>query len=235
MKILALDLSSPSGSIALMEDGVIAGEYSSPAAVVHSTWLPGAVRDFLEPLGRSLNDIDIFATTVGPGSFTGTRVAISTVKGLAWGLGRRVYGASTLKAIAHNVPVAVGVNGAVCAVLDARKGEVYAALYRRAPGGGLETLMEECVLTPAALVGELGLLKAAPVVFTGDGVKVCTVEALLAVEQATTAPEALWTVKASVVARMAHDYIEGAVAPEFLSPVYLRKPGAVFKKPGKAK
>jgi len=214
-----------------MEDGVIAGEFSAREAVVHSTWLPGAVRDFLEPLGRSLKDIDIFATTIGPGSFTGTRVAVSTVKGLAWGLGRRVYGASTLKAIAHNTAD----GGATCAVLDARKGEIYAALYRKGPAGALETLMQECVLTPAALFDELGLLKPGPVVFTGDGVKVFPLEALLAIEQAKTATEAQWTVKASVVARMAHDDIEGALSPELLSPVYLRKPGAVFKKPGKTK
>jgi len=233
VKILALDLSSPSGSIALMEDGSISGEFSSPEAVVHSTWLPGAVRDFLGPLGLSPAEIDIFATTVGPGSFTGTRVAVSTVKGLAWALGRKVYGASTLKAIAHN---AAGPDDrAVCALLDARKGEIYAALYRRGAGGALDTLMQERVITPDGLLDELGRIRPGPVAFIGDGVKLCAVEALLAIERASVVPEAHWRVKASVVARMAHDDIDGALPPELLSPVYLRKPGAVFKKSGKVK
>lgn len=229
MRILALDLSSPSGSIAMMEDGVVAAEVSSPEAVVHSTWLPGAIRDFLGSLGRSPGEIDVFATTVGPGSFTGIRVAVSTVKGLAWPLGRSVYGASTLKAIAHNVP---GVRP-ICVVLDARRGDIYAALYRRGGDGALETLMQERALTPSALFEELGRIEEGPVVFTGSGLDVLGAEAFTATERFEAALEAQWPVSAAVVARMAHDDIESVHGPELLSPVYLRKPGAVFKKSGK--
>lgn len=233
MKILALDLSSPSGSIAFMSDGVLVAELSSTGPVTHSTWLPGAVRDFLAPLGRSrsIDEIDIFATTVGPGSFTGTRVAVSTVKGFAWPLGRKVYGASTLKAAAHNIDSPE----AICPVLDARRGEVYASLYRRGPTGVLETVMGERVLSPERLFEEIKLLNPGPVVFTGSGLKLCSAEALSAIDRARSAPEALWRVRAAVVARMAFDDIDGALAPELLCPVYLRKPGAVFKKPGKVK
>lgn len=231
MKILAIDLSSPSGSIALLDGGTLAGEFRPPETVVHSTWLPGGVRDFLLSVGCVLDDIDIFATTVGPGSFTGTRVAVSTIKGFAWALGRKVYGASVLKAAAYNVDSA----GAVCSVLDARRGEVYAALYRREAEDALDTLMEERVLTPEALFEEIGRIKPGPVVFTGSGLKVITPEALTARGDYSPAPEELWPVKASVVARMASKDPAGALSPELLTPVYLRKPGAVFKKTAKVK
>lgn len=234
MKILAIDLSSPSGSIALLDGGVLAGEYSPPETVVHSTWLPGGVRDFLLSVGCVLDDIDIFATTVGPGTFTGTRVAVSTIKGFAWALGRKVYGASALKAAAYNIET----SGAVCTVLDARRGEVYAAIYRRGgsgANGALDTLMEERVLTPEALFGEIERIKPGPVVFTGGGLKAIEPDTFGAVENCTAAPEELWPVRASVVARMALEDPEGALSPELLTPVYLRKPGSVFKKSANGK
>jgi len=231
VRILALDLSTSRGSIALMEDSAITGELTSPDSVVHSTWLPGAVRDFLLSLDLSLKDMDILATTVGPGSFTGTRVGISTIKGLAWPLGKRVFGASTLRAMAYNIEKP----GLVCPVIDARRGEVYAAVYRKDAGGALKTLMDETVLTQAALAQRLAGLDSGPVVCLGDGLKAEGAEPLLELENVQKADEADWPVRASVVARMAHEDPGGACSVELLTPVYLRKPGSVFKKSPKAK
>ncbi|MFQ5736724.1 MAG: tRNA (adenosine(37)-N6)-threonylcarbamoyltransferase complex dimerization subunit type 1 TsaB [Thermodesulfobacteriota bacterium] len=229
--VLALDTSAPRGGIALLEGGLLVKEASGPVEGRHSTWLPGAIRSLLEDAGRSLADIDVFATAVGPGSFTGVRVGVATVKGLAWPLGRKVYGASTLGAIARNFSAGT----VVCPVLDARRGQVYAALYRVLPDGA-QLLMDEAAFTPEELLGKVKAVCApGPVVFAGDGIDVCAREALESLDGAALAPAELWRSTAANVARMAGWDLPGAVDPALLAPVYLRKPGAEFKKSPKNK
>lgn len=231
VSILALDASSASGSIALSIGEDLVSELNVENAGPHSAWLLPAVSAFLSDSGCTAGDIDIYAATVGPGSFTGIRIAVSTVKGLAWPLGKKVYGASTLKALAMNC----GAPGAtICPLLDARKGEVYAALFSFS-GEGMKALMDESVLTPGELFANIERLAPGPVTFTGPGLAVYGDEVLKNVTGADAAPEQHWRVKASNVALLALRDTPNATAPGLLSPVYLRKPGTEFKKAAKYK
>ncbi|MDP2690757.1 MAG: tRNA (adenosine(37)-N6)-threonylcarbamoyltransferase complex dimerization subunit type 1 TsaB [Deltaproteobacteria bacterium] len=224
--VLAFDTSSPSGGIALVRGGRVVKERVDADAGAHSTWILGALKSFLEGTGHRLEDTSLFAVTIGPGSFTGIRIAVSTVKGMAWPLGRKVYGASTLRALARNIPSA---GAAVCPLLDARKGEVYSALFRINASGGLVVLMDEKALSPSALFEEIERLAPGPVVFLGEGLKNYSKDVLERVKEARLAPEEQWRARASTVALMAFEDKGNAVSPELLAPVYLRKPGSEFK------
>ncbi len=230
--VLALDTSSPSGGLALLSNGRLVAERTVEDVGTHSTWLPGAIGKFLEETGTSLGSIGLYATAVGPGSFTGIRIGVATVKALAWVYGARVYGASTLAAISLNEPDSAA---CVCPVLDARKGQVYAALFGPgAPGtpgpGEREILLPEGVFTPGELVEEVKGLAQGPVVFLGEGVDACGPGAFDGIEGARISARTLWRARAANVARMAEAAKSGVTGPELLSPVYLRKTGTEFKK-----
>ncbi|MBI5491816.1 MAG: tRNA (adenosine(37)-N6)-threonylcarbamoyltransferase complex dimerization subunit type 1 TsaB [Deltaproteobacteria bacterium] len=226
MKVLAISTSSASGSIALVncngENDEVAAELASGAAENHSRWLLKSIKALLEGARCSIGEIDLFAVDVGPGSFTGIRVGVSTVKGLAWPSNRKAAGVSTLKALAMNISS----ERPICPVLDARKGEVYAALYLR-KDGRFEELMGESAIKPQALFDRVNELCPGPVVFLGGGLGVYGNEILKNIKGAELAPERLWQIRASNVALLARD--SAPVGPEALSPVYLRKSEAELK------
>ena len=220
MKILAFDTSSTSGSIALLDDRRLIGECTAGDVGTHADWLMPAVDTLLKSSSVRINEIDLFAASVGPGSFTGLRVGISAVKGLAWALKKNVAGVSTLKSLALNLRYS---SQLVCPVLDARKGELYAALYSFM-GDKPETLLEESALPPEKLFRFLQTeARGRKVVFLGGGLKVYSDAIKSAVKDAVLAPEPLWHVRASNIALLASEDYTRNVAPEMLSPVYLRK------------
>jgi tRNA threonylcarbamoyladenosine biosynthesis protein TsaB len=185
----------------------------------------------------SPEDVDLLALGLGPGSFTGLRIGVSIVKGLAWAMKRPVVGVSTLKALAMNVRYS---DLTVCPLLDARKGEVYAALYRRAlRDGGMEAVMDDCALKPEELIhrvigkggeGEKGE-KAGPTVFLGDGLRVYSEKIKEKIKDAIVAPGFLWHVRGSNIAELALSGGGKEISPDKLTPVYLRKSEAELKKP----
>ncbi|MBI5902712.1 MAG: tRNA (adenosine(37)-N6)-threonylcarbamoyltransferase complex dimerization subunit type 1 TsaB [Deltaproteobacteria bacterium] len=223
-KILAFDTSSASGSVALMDGERLLCEWNSGDAGKHSNWLMPAIDGVLKSVGVRLADIDLYAVDTGPGSFTGLRIGVSTVKGLAWATGRKVVGVSTLEALALNLRYS---RMAVCPVLDARKGEVYAAVYRYA-GNGMEAVMKDSALSPAALFERLNGVKG-PVVFLGNGLTVYSEEIKKNVDGAVAAPAALWSMRASNIAMLALERALRAVSPAGLGPLYLRKSEAEIK------
>jgi len=216
-----MDTSAASGSIALVRDGRLVSERIVGDAGPHARWLLASVKSLLDDFGLTPGGIDLYAVAVGPGSFTGLRIGISTVKGLAWSSGRPVAPVSTLSALAMNAPFS---GHAVCPVLDARKSEVYAALYA-SEDGRLTALMEPEAITPGALLKRMDRLipEGAGVVFLGSGLK--TYGAVLSEGRAgaVIAPEPLWHVRASNIALLASE--KGAVTahPGDLVPLYLRK------------
>lgn len=227
MKILAFDTSSTSGSIALVSDGSLVAEWTVGDVGVHARWLLGSVAALLESVGTEIADIDRFALTTGPGSFTGLRIGMSTVKGLAWSLGRPVTGVSTLAALAMNLEYS---SLAVCPILDARKKEVYSAVYRFAPGGGgPEALLEDTVCPPAELFGRIAGLDPGPVVFLGHGLRVYGEAVRDNLPSALFAPEPLWHARAVNIARLASAPDAGATDSLNISPIYLRKSEAEIK------
>lgn len=224
--ILAIDTSSPSGSIALFSDKRLVAELTVSEAGVHAEWLLKSIDAFLSSINRSIDEVDLFAVTNGPGSFTGIRIGVSAVKGLAWSIGKKVAGVSTLQALSLNLPYSVR---PVCAVLDARKGEVYSALFDLS-GGGVKELMPEAALSPQALVDALASLHLpSPPIFIGDGLKVYGDLFKDKVAPASFAPEALWRIRASNVALLAIDDFHKDRDPKDLIPVYLRKSEAEIK------
>ena len=164
MKILAVDTSALTASVAVMEDSILKGEISYTTALTHSQTIMPMVDELLRNLSLTCDDIDLFACSDGPGSFTGLRIGIGTIKGLAYGCDKKVVGVSTLEALAYNVSSS---NLLVAPIMDARRNQVYNALYRFQDG------KIECIAPPRALsIEELAESISEKTIFVGDGVKV---------------------------------------------------------------
>jgi tRNA threonylcarbamoyladenosine biosynthesis protein TsaB len=169
MLVLGIETTTTQGGVALLGDDGLVSEYTLNVAITHSERLLPALDRMLQDAGLDLQHVDGLAVGIGPGSFTGLRIGLSTVKGLAYATGLPVVGVPSLEALAWSVPAA---RWQVCPVLDARKQEVYAALFRHAPGG-LRRLCEDQALSPEALCAWI----RRPTLFLGDGL--ATYEALL--------------------------------------------------------
>jgi len=128
LRILALDTATRTCSVALVRDGEVLAERTERGAANHAATLPQLVADVLDEAGERLAAGDAVAVAIGPGSFTGLRIGLSFAKGLAFASGLRIVGVPTLDALALAAPPWDGV---LCAALDARKQEIYAALYGR--------------------------------------------------------------------------------------------------------
>jgi tRNA threonylcarbamoyladenosine biosynthesis protein TsaB len=127
MKILAIDTSTPVGSIAIVEGDLLKAQHILNISTTHNQRLLPGIDRILTDADWTLKDLDALAVSLGPGSFTGLRIGLSVVKGLAWATGKPLAGVPTLDALAVNVPLAPY---PIYPVLDARKGEIYTALYR---------------------------------------------------------------------------------------------------------
>ncbi len=127
MLILASETSGSSVSVAAWRDGGIMGELTLRTGAAHSaTYLP-LIEDLIKQCGIQIGDVDLFAVTTGPGSFTGIRIGISAVKAMAYAAGRRTVGVSTLAALAW--PYRMLAHTMICPMLDARNGRVYASAW----------------------------------------------------------------------------------------------------------
>jgi tRNA threonylcarbamoyladenosine biosynthesis protein TsaB len=160
MRVLAVETSTLAGGAALLDGGLVVGEYTLDVSLTHSERLMGAVDRLLTDAGWTVRDLEGLAVSVGPGSFTGLRIGLSTVKGLALALAIPVAAVPTLDAMATLLPFAAL---PVCPVLDARKREVYASLYRW-DGAGMRREWEYLALSPADLARRLD----EPVIVLGD-------------------------------------------------------------------
>ena len=161
MKILAIDTSTPVGSIAIVEDALLKAQHILNINATHNQRLLPGIDRILKEAECSLNDLDAFAVSLGPGSFTGLRIGISIVKGLAWATGKPLAGVPTLDALAANIPF---VPYLICPVLDARKGEIYTAVFRWGNEQIPERLTEYMAIKPE----ELGDLISEKTVLVGD-------------------------------------------------------------------
>lgn len=163
MLTLAFESSAKAASVALVEDGRLIAQYSQVSGLTHSRTLLPMAEDLLKNTEKDLSQIDLLAVAHGPGSFTGIRIGVSTVKGLAWAGDKKCVGVSTLEALAWN---AAGMSGFVCPVMDARRSQVYTALFEVVEGVpvrqwddepiSLEELAERlsCLGCPVLLVGD---------------------------------------------------------------------------------
>ncbi len=126
MKILALDSTATAASVAVCDDTRLLAEYTVQNGNTHSETLLPMIEFALGTLSLEVSDIDIFACSCGPGSFTGVRIGAATVKGLAFSTGKPCIGVSTLEALAYNL---IGYEGLICPVMNARRSQVYTALF----------------------------------------------------------------------------------------------------------
>lgn len=151
MLVLALDSTALVGSVALCENNHLLAECTLNTGNTHSETLLPTLEFVLKACGVTVDDIDLFACTVGPGSFTGVRIGASTVKGIAFGKGKPCVGVSTLEALATN---AKAFDGIICPCMNARREQVYNALFE-CKGGKLTRLCEDRALSIEDLLQEI--------------------------------------------------------------------------------
>ncbi len=219
MKILAVDSSAAAASAALTQDGKILGEFYCNVGLTHSQTLMPMIDGLLRWTRTPLDTVDLFAVSAGPGSFTGIRIGVASVKGLAMPGGRPCVGVSTLEAIAWNL---AHLTGTVCAVMDARCRQVYNAVFR-AGGGRLSRLCPDRAISVADLAEECGTCET-PLFLVGDGARLCYNNAGFQKIRAVLPPETLLYQRASGVAEAAEVAFAAGLATDAarLMPVYLR-------------
>ncbi|MCH5351964.1 MAG: tRNA (adenosine(37)-N6)-threonylcarbamoyltransferase complex dimerization subunit type 1 TsaB [Acutalibacter sp.] len=222
MLILAIESSASPASAAVLEDGKLLGETFVNTKQTHSQTLLPMVQNLMNSLGKTCADFDVMAVTNGPGSFTGVRIGVSCVKGLAMTNDTPCCGVSTLEAIA--MPGRTYEGCIICAVMDARCGQVYNALFQ-VTGGTLHRLTSDRALSIAELSQECESYQDRLVLF-GDGAVLCY-EAFQA-WGAQIAPPELRFQRASSVALLALESAKTGktVTVQALMPSYLRLPQA---------
>ena len=220
MVILALDTATRQGSVALL-DGDVLHEHAGDASRTHGQRLPGELFDWLRRHGRALRDVDLLAVIAGPGSFTGLRVGMATMQGLALATAKSVAAIPTLEAIAsawhRHVP---DDNRPVAACIDGHRGEVFYAVFDAA---SRRALVAPDVAPPDQAVAAIRKLAGAGMAVVGDGALRYR-EVFAAIPGVTVAPTP--GTLAGAAARLAAESPESASAPHALRPIYIRRPDA---------
>ena len=226
MRILAIDYSATAASAALVEDGKVLGEFYINTKLTHSQTLMPMITNVLQCTRTELSEVDLFAVSAGPGSFTGIRIGIASMKGLAMAQNKPCVGVSTLEAMAENLS---HLKGTVCAVMDARCQQVYNAVFA-VDHGKMERLTPDRALSVESLAKECEESKnyEKPLYLVGDGAKLCYNIERFQELGAVLPPEPLIYQRACGVAKAAVRIYEngGAVSAAALMPVYLRLPQA---------
>ena len=215
MLILAIESSAKAASVALMEDEKLIAQYSQCSGLTHSRTLLPMVDDMLKNTENTIAGVDLIAVAHGPGSFTGIRIGVSTVKGLAWAADKMCVGVSTLEAMAWHGVSAVGV---ICPVMDARRSQVYNALFE-IKDGRPQRLCPDRPIALAELAEDVKKLDA-PVFLVGDGAAITRAFFDAQGIPCRVAPENLLWQDAWGVAMAAMDKEQGTA--DDLLPVYLR-------------
>ena len=168
MLILAFETSAKAGSVALHDGNTLLGESYCNTGLTHSQTLMVMAEDLMKNCSVTPKDITAVAVAAGPGSFTGVRIGVAAAKGFAWGAQIPCYGASTLEAMALQLGI---YDGFVLPVMDARRAQVYNALFQ-AKEGKLTRMCEDRAIALSDLLQELKTLKG-PIFLVGDGSTLC--------------------------------------------------------------
>jgi tRNA threonylcarbamoyladenosine biosynthesis protein TsaB len=230
MKILAIETSTMLGGIAIMDDlsGLIA-EVRLNVKSTHSERLMTEIAHVLKQAELKVSDIDVFAIAIGPGSFTGLRIGLSTVKGFSYATGKPIVSVPTLEALAWNFPYC---RHPVCTMLDARKKEVYSALFKW-EDGEFTRLIDEVSIRINRVLEDIKLSSDKKIVFTGEGailykdkiIEVMGNKAIFA------SPEKIVPSPANVASIGIKKAIKGEFSePVSLVPFYIRRSEAELKK-----
>jgi tRNA threonylcarbamoyladenosine biosynthesis protein TsaB len=225
MKVLGIDTSTACGSLGLIDDERMIAEYLLNIPVTHSERLLGAIELILREARCVLQDLDGWAISLGPGSFTGLRIGVSTVKGLAFATQKPVAGVATLDAWASLISPTPYL---ICPILDARKGEVYTAFYQYEKGDVLKRISPYQAIRPEELVKKIN----EKTIFIGDGVKTYGgyLQGVLPSE-ATFSSSPLHILHGSAVAKLGLELLrkEECLDLSTFTPIYVRPSEAEIK------
>lgn len=232
MRILALETATLTASCAVVENGRVLGELNTSHAKTHSQQLVPMIQSLLELLDLRTSQFDLFAASIGPGSFTGLRIGIVTVKGMAYALNKPVCGVSTLDALAYSVN---DFNGVVCPMMDARNDQVYAAVYRKS-NGEFQRISDYHAVHITELAGMLADYRE-EVLILGDAAPLhYQIVKDTASHPVYQADKALFLPRAACSALLAEKQaLSGVLSSPFeLEPLYLRKSQAERMKESRA-
>ncbi len=231
MLILALDTTTRAGSLALARDGRLLEIAEGDPGLTHAARLPGSILDALARHHLALADIDLYGVAVGPGSFTGLRIGIATIQGLAFAHARPVAGVSALDALAAaggpGMPAAAGAPALRAAWMDAQRGEVYGRLFR-ADGGDWQPLTEPVVGRPAAVLDAwASQIAQIEVEFVGDGAVVYRAQLEERMGELAGVADVVPPLAPTIAVMAAREAAAGhAGHPEAIRPLYVRRPDA---------
>jgi tRNA threonylcarbamoyladenosine biosynthesis protein TsaB len=221
MIVLSIDTTTRAGSAAVVRDGVVLSEISGDPGITHGQRLPGDLVRVVAGAGVPLNHVDLLAVAAGPGSFTGLRVGIAAMQGLAMAIGRPMVPVSTLEALARLGGRQSGV--LIAPWVDAQRGEIFGALYE---AGGRVPLGEPTALTPGSTLSAVSAVAAGRRVrFIGDGaVRYAEILREALDGRADVDPEVPHL--AACIGLIAGGSPERAIPPHAVMPVYVRRPDA---------
>lgn len=221
MILFAIESSAKCCSAAVTDDNTLLGEIFINNSLTHSHTLMSGAESLLRTIGISAKEIDVFAAARGPGSYTGLRIGIAAIKGMAYGLGKPCVGVSALEAMAYGVSFR---DGSVCCVMDARNQRVYCAFFNIKDGIVSRITPDQAL--PIDDVLDTVEKNGNPIWITGDGATLPKFQEFYALSDlAVPAPEQLRLQRASYVAlpaRMRWKKGESQTASELL-PDYLKE------------
>ncbi len=219
MKILAIDSSAVTASVAVADDSLLNAEFFLNTGLTHSRTLMSMIESVLNTADLRLSDIDLFAVTNGPGSFTGVRIGVSSVMGMAEALDKPCIGVSTLLSMAYNLQSFCGI---ICSVMDARCNQVYTALFE-SDGTSIKRITDDDAMSLDDLGEKLSLIKR-PMYFVGDGAVLCYNRFKDTLSDIHLPSENIRFQRASSLAKAVFDnkLFDDALTPEKLTVSYLR-------------
>ena len=223
MIIMAFDSTAKSASVAVLDGERVLANYSIDNGLTQSELLLPMAEDALKSLKLSFSDVELYACSSGPGSFTGVRIGVSLIKGLAFGKGVPCVGVSTLLALAENL---AGLRGVIVPVMDARREQVYTAIFN-SDGKTLTRECEDKAISISDLARELES-KEEPIYLVGDGYAVVKRAFEKLGLKTENTPELLLLENAASVGKAAlRAYLNGDGGSDLtVSPTYLRMPQA---------
>ncbi len=222
MIVLSMDSSSLVTTVALLRDEHLLGEFTLNFKREHSVILMEKIEMLLNDCNIDISEVDGFVVSKGPGSFTGLRIGMSTVKGLSMGSNKPYVSISSLDALAYSL---INFNGIICPIMDALRDSVFTSMYKN-NNGKLEQILDYSALSLVELAQKSNDLNC-PIIFTGDGVYKHKDYIKENIPNALFAPNHLSVVKASSLAELGMEKLKNGEFDDMNSaPLYLKKPQA---------
>lgn len=221
MKVLAVDTSSIVASVALLDEDKLLGEYTINHKRTHSETILPMIKELLDSCEVSTKEVDVFAASIGPGSFTGLRIGVATIKALAHTVDKPVVGIKSIESMAYNL---YGCNNLIVPMMDARRNRVYTGMYKW-KDDKFEVIKDQDVIDVDELLEELHS-KNESIMFSGDGCKVYKDKIIEKLgDKAILVPSYENMAKASSIAQMALEKAKNNEVESYfdLVPDYLRK------------